>query len=216
MSSSQLYMYFDSETGGLNENKADLLTWYGCIVDEEYKILEELDLKLKPNDGRIPIAEAGALKVNKIIIADHMANPDTISYAEGQKKLVGMIKSHLKKNGRFSNISPAGYNVPFDIRWTQKHLLDQETWESLLHYKINDVMQNVDFLKKCGWVPKTLGSLTTVVDYFNVPARGAHNAKEDTLMTIDVEKKILELMKSKKDGGNTDLGQNLISLLEAE
>lgn len=212
---SQLYMPFDSETGGLDENKADLLTWYGCIMDDEYKILEELYLKLKPDGGRLPIAELSALKVNGINLQQHLSDPETITYSEGKTRVEAMIKNHLKRNGRFSNITPFGYNVPFDTRWTQKHLLPQESWLSLLHYKTHDVMGAVDFLKKCGWFPKTLGSLGTVVEYLGIPTRNAHNAKEDTLMTIDVDKKIMEIMKSKKEGG-AGASQDLITLLEAE
>lgn len=209
---SQLYMPFDSETGGFDQTKTDLLTVYAAIMDEEYKILEEVYLKLKPND-RLPIAEAQALKVNGIDLKAHLEDPETITYAEGSEKIKEMIKRHLKKNGRFSNISPFGYNVPFDKRWLQQHLISQVEWEAMLHYKDVDVMQNVDFLKRSGWFPKDLGTLSTVVDYLGLPKRGAHNAKEDTLMTIDVDKKLQEIMRSKKDGGST---QDLISLLEAE
>lgn len=209
----QLFMPFDSETGGLDENKADLLTWYGAIMTEDYQILDEVYLKLKPDNGRLPIAEAGALKVNGIDIQEHLSDPETVTYSQGREIVMKMLKKHLQKNGKFSNITPFGYNVPFDIRWTQKHLIPSEDWLSTLHYKIWDVMQDVDFLKRAGWLPKELGSLTTVVDYLGVPKRGAHNAKEDTLMTVDVAKKVMELMKSKKDGGQS---QDLISLLEAE
>lgn len=210
-------MPFDSETGGLDENKADMLTWYGAIMTEDYQILDELYLKLKPDGGRLPIAEAGALKVNGINVQKHMEDPETITYSEGKVKIEAMIRKHLKKNGRFSNITPMGYNVPFDLRWTQKHLFSQELWLATLHYKIWDVMQDVDFLKRAGWFPKELGSLTTVVDFLSIPKRAAHNAKEDTLMTIDVAKKVMEIMKAKRDaGGGTGPQQDLISLLEAE
>lgn len=214
--SQRLLMPFDTETGGLNENKADLLTAYFAIMTEDYQILDDLYLKLKPDGGRLPIAEAGALKVNGIDLQKHLSDPETVSYSEGKAKLVTMIKKHLKRNGRYSNIIPMGYNIlGFDIRWTQKHLLDQETWESLLHYKNHDVMGAVDFLKKCGWFPSSLGSLSTVVEYLGLPIRNAHNAKEDVMATIDVDKKIMEIMKSKKDGGQ-GVGQDLILLLESE
>lgn len=213
---SQLYLCFDTETGGLNENKADLLTAYFCIMTEDYKILEDLDLKLKPNNGSLPIAEAGALRVNGIDLQKHMADQNTITYSEGQVKLTEMIKRHLKRSGRYSNITPMGYNIlGFDIRWVQKYLLPQDVWQSLLHYKNWDAMQDVDFLKRVGWFPSNLGSLSSVVEYLQVPARGAHCAREDVLMTIDVAKKIIELVKSKKDGGNTT-SQDLIALLEME
>ena len=212
---SQLYLAFDSETGGLDENSADLLTAYFAIMDEEYKILDEIYLKLKPDD-RLPIAEAGALRVNGIDIQQHLADPETVTYTEGKKLLTAMIKKHLKKRGRYSNIMPFGYNVPFDERWCKKHLLPPDEWESMIHYKSVDVMKSVDDLKRYGWFPKELGSLGTVVEYLGIPKRAAHNAKEDTLMTIDVDKKIVEMMKAKKNGGGTTEQQDLISLLEAE
>lgn len=212
---SQLYMPFDSETGGLDENKADILTLYAAIMDEEYKILDELYLKLKP-EGRLPIAEAGALAVNKINLQEHLADPETVTYAVGRQRMVDMIRRHLKKKGRFSNIMPFGYNVPFDERWVQKHVLPKEIWLEMLHYKSVDVMKTVDDLKRFGWFPKELGSLTTVVEYLGIPKRSAHNAKEDTLMTIDVDKKIVEMMKAKKDAQGGGSQQDLIALLEAE
>jgi DNA polymerase III epsilon subunit-like protein len=210
---SKFIMAFDTECGGLNPSTADLLTFYGGIFDEEFKLMEELYLKLKPNDGRLPVAEAQALKVNGIDIKAHLADPETVSYAEGKQKLVSMLKKYFKKTGRSSNLRALGYNVPFDLRWSQHHLLSQNEWESIFHYKHIDVMQDVDFLKECGWFPSDLGSLGTVVDFLQLPKRAAHDAKQDTLMTVDVYKKLLEIMKSKKDGGNV---QDLITLLESE
>lgn len=211
---SQLFLPFDSETGGLDENTADILTLYMAIMDEDYKILEELDLKLKP-DGRLPIAESQALAVNKINLQEHLANPETITYSQARIKIVEMIRRHLKKRGRFSNIRPFGYNVPFDERWVQKHILPKEEWLNLLHYKSVDVMNSVDDLKRWGWFPKELGSLITVVEYLQIPKRSAHSAKDDTLMTIDVDKKIISIMKDKKENSGSG-NQDLITLLEAE
>lgn len=205
---------FDTETGGLNPQKADLLTAYFAMVDEDYKIVEELDLKLKPNDGRLPITEAGAMAVNKIDIKEHLANPETLTYSEASKKLKAMLKRYATKKGRFGNTRAFGYNIlSFDIPWVQEYLISKDDWNDIMHYKSVDAMLAVDFLKDAGWFPPDLGSLSTVVDYFQLPKRDAHNAREDTLMTIDVYKKLLEIMKAKKEGGQT---QDLISLLEAE
>ena len=212
MSGSSIYFAFDTETGGFDPNKADLLTFYAGFFDEEFRLLDEIDLKLKP-DGRLPIAEAGALAVNKIDIQAHLANPETITYSEAKIKVITLIKKHLKKKGRFSNIRPLGYNVPFDIKWSQQHLIPQAEWDSLFHYKHIDVMQNVDFLKEAEWFPSDLGSLGTVVDYLQIPKRNAHSAKDDTLMTIDCYRFILNIMKEKKSNGNS---QDLIFLLETE
>jgi hypothetical protein len=204
---------FDLETGGLDPAKTDLLTGYFAMLDEDFKILEDLSLQLKP-EGRLPIVEARAMETNGIDIQKHLEDPNTITYAEGAKKLVSLVKRHLKKNGRYSNIIPMGYNIlTFDIPWAQHHLLDKTTWESMIHYKALDVMQHVDMLKNHGWLPPTVGNLKSMVEYFGVPKGEAHVAKDDILMTIGVYNKVRELMESKKNGGNN---QDLISLLEAE
>lgn len=207
-----LYFAFDTETGGLNPKTSDILTFYAAIVDEDFKILDEVNLKLKPDD-RLPIAESRALQVNGIDIRAHLSDPETLTYSQGKQVIVGMIKKHLKKKGRYSNIRPFGQNVTFDIDFTQEHLIPKDEWDSMIHYGKVDTKVVADFLKDAGWFPKEIGTLGSIVDFLGVPKRNAHNAKEDTLMTIDVYKKILELMKSKKEGGQT---QDLISLLEAE
>ena len=204
---------FDSETGGLNEKEADLLTWYMAILDEDYKILDELYLKLKPDNNRLPVAEFGALRVNGINLQKHMEDPETLTYSQGRAALTAMVKKYHKKVGKYNNIRPLGYNVPFDENWTFEHLMPKKEWLNLFHYKRIDVMERVDFLKEVGWFPQDIGSLNTVVDYLQLPKRAAHNCREDTLMTVDVYKKLLEIMKAKKENGGV---QDLISILEAE
>lgn len=211
---SQYHIPFDCETGGTDEVKTDLLTLYICVMNEDYKIVEELDLKLKPDGGRFPIAEQGALDVNKIDLKAHMADPATIPYSEASKLILTMVRKYLQKRGRFSNLIPFGFNVPFDKRYVQQYLIPKSDWESIFHYKDADVDQAVSFLRRVGWIPKDVARLQDVADYLGVPKRLAHNAKEDVLRTIDTDKKLVELMKSKKDGGGQS--QDLISLLEAE
>jgi DNA polymerase III epsilon subunit-like protein len=208
------YLALDTETGGLSPKSADLLTLYCCIVDENFKVLDELDLKLKPNDGRLPLADAEALKINGIDLQAHLANPETITYSEAKDKVVSMIKKYLKKSGRHSNIRPMGYNLAFDIGFMQEHILPFKEWDSLINYNTVDPKIVVNFLKDSKWFPSDLGTLVSVVKYLNIPMGVAHTAKADTLATLEVYKKILELMDSKKDGGGQQV--DLISLLESE
>jgi DNA polymerase III alpha subunit (gram-positive type) len=208
------YLALDSETGGLSPKTADMLTLYMAIVDENFKVLEELDLKLKPDAGRLPIADAEALRINGIDIHKHLEDPETITYSEAKTKIVSMIKKYLKKTGRYSNIRPLGYNLAFDIGFIQEYVLAHKEWDSLINYNVVDPKVVVNFLKDCRWFPPELGSLVSAVKYFNIPMGIAHTAKADTLATIEVYKKILELMNSKKDGDGQQI--DLISLLESE
>ena len=44
---SKLHVALDTETGGLDPKTSDLLTIYIGIADENFKVIDELDLKLK-------------------------------------------------------------------------------------------------------------------------------------------------------------------------
>ena len=155
------------------------------------------------------------MKVNGIDLQKHLEDPTTITYSEAKKQISVMLKKHLKKNGRYSNLIPMGHNIPFDLNMIHHHIMDKVSWEEFCHYRNIDTNPIVWLLKDSTWWPSDLGSLVSVVDFLGVPKRAAHNAKEDTLMMIDVYKKILEIMKSKKEGGG-GASQDLISLLEAE
>jgi len=214
MANPAYYVALDCETGGLSADTADLLTCYISVVDENFKVQEELDLKLKPDGGRLPQADAGALKVNGINLHEHLANPETIAYSEAKPKIIAMLRKFLKKNGRYSNLRPMGYNLPFDIKFVQTYLLSFEEWDSIINYNQIDPKVVVNFLKDCGWLPPDLGTLVSVVKHFQIPMGTAHNAKVDTLATVEVYKKLIELMASKKNSGGQSM--DLISLLEAE
>lgn len=205
---------FDTETGGLDPKDGDLLTIYAAIIDQDFKIMEELDLKLKPDGDRLPNADAGALRVNGINIHDHMKSSETITYSEAKVKFVTMIKKYLQKKGRYSNIRPMGYNLPFDIKFVQHYLIPNKEWDEMINYNTIDPKVVVNFLKDCSWLPPETGTLISMVKYFDISMGTAHTAKADTLATVEVYKKMLDLMASKKEGGNNSV--DLITLLEAE
>lgn len=207
------FVLHDKETGDLDPKKGDVLTAYYAIVEcDTFRIVEEIYLKLKPDGDRMPVANPQALRVNGIDLRLHMADPETITYSQGKEKIKALLSKHREK-GRWSNLRVLGYNVDFDLAFEYEYLLTKEEWEKFVHYVTADPKRYVDFLKDCGWLPKDVGSLVSAVEFFGIPKRGAHNAKEDSLMTLEVYKKLIELMNSKKEGGAT---QDLISLLEAE
>ena len=206
------FVCMDSETGGLRAKQADILTLFMAVTDEDLKVVDELDLKLKPND-RLPVADAGALAVNKIDLQKHLEDLETVTYSEAKVKIIAFAKKYLKKRGRYSNLIPLGQNVMFDLKFIWEYIISEEEWEGLFSYNIEDTKTASLFLKRCGWLPKETGTLSSLVEYFNIPRRAAHEAKGDVHMTIDVYKKLIELMKSKKESGTT---VDIISLLEQE
>jgi len=214
MSNPGFFIAMDSETGGFSPLTSDLLTLYMAVVTEDFKVVEELDLKLKPNDGRLPLAEEQALKVNGININQHLEDPETITYSEAKVKITEMLKRHLKKSGKYSNLRALGYNLGFDVAFVQAYVLPFKEWDSMISYNQVDPKVVVNFLKDAQWLPPDTGTLVSMVKYFDISMGQAHTAKADTLATVEVYKKLLELMASKKDGGSQQV--DLISLLESE
>lgn len=210
---SAIYIGYDLETGDLYPQDGDLLTGCFLALDEDFKILEELNLKLKP-EGRLPIANPKALETNKIDLKKHIEDPETITYKEGAVRLEAFLRKYLKRRGKYSNIIMMGYNIRgFDNGWLHHHLIPKKDLESIVHYKYLDVADEIDVLKRHGWLPPNLGTLGSAVEFFGIPQQTAHQAREDTLMTVNLFKKLKEFMESKKNGGNN---QDLISLLESE
>jgi DNA polymerase III epsilon subunit-like protein len=188
---------FDTETGGLNPLEQDLLTAYFAVLDENLNVVAELDLKLKPNDGRRPVVTEEAMKVNGIDLEKHLLDPETLTYSEGKSKLALFLASNLTDK-KARTLQPAGHNVDFDVKFVQTHLLPQEIWGKLFTHRTIDTSHITSFLKLIKWWPESVGSLTSIVKYLGLPMRNAHNAKGDTLMFVDVLKAMISIFKDKK------------------
>lgn len=160
-------------------------------------MIDELDLSLKPDSGSI-VAEPEALAVTGIDLQDHLQDVNTITYKEGSEKLKKFLEKH-KIKGKRKHYRPSGHNVIFDIRFVLTYIFELEDWEKLVHHRPLDTLPIVTFLQNIGMLPEGLGSLGSLVEYFDIPVGNAHNAKEDIRMTIDVYKKIRSLIVSLKE-----------------
>lgn len=177
-------MPFDCETGGLNPNSNTLLTIYMAILDENMNKIDELDLKLKPDDGAY-VYDQEALDVNKINLEEH--DKVAIKYSQA----IPIIENFLKKySPKKRGIRPAGHNIAFDIAFLKGQLKIDKIWEDKCHYRVLDTTPITTFMQDIGVWPEKLGSLTSLVEYFKIPMMNAHTAKDDVLMWIEVYKQM--------------------------
>ncbi len=203
------YLWFDTETGGKVAKVHPLLTAYFAVCDQDHNIIDDLSLQLKPDDPSKMILEQEALDVNKINIQEHLADPNTITYAEGRVKLKQFLIKH-KIKGKRKHYIPCGHNVSFDKDFVWQWLMPQEEFEEEVHYRTLDTSMVTTFLKDIGIFPEELGNLGSLVEYFNLPKKEAHQAKGDVWMNIDVYKAMKAMMKDRKK----DMISGTNSLLE--
>jgi DNA polymerase III epsilon subunit-like protein len=186
----------DVETGGL-ELEHSLLTLYICVLSDDGVVEDELDLKLKPDDGRYNLTD-GAMRVNGIDIDKHDADQATIGYTEGKKRLLEFAAKH--STGKRS-LRPAGHNIgDFDIPFIRHHLkISKEEWSNIFHYRILDTSPLLTILQDAGWLPETLGSQESMATYYGVKKRTAHVAKDDTLTWVDIYNSMLKSLAERKN-----------------
>ena len=206
------YLAFDTETGGLIALKNPVLTAYFAVVGEDFGIIDELYLFVKP-EAPFDVIEPSAMAVNKINLQAHLERSDILTRSEASHKLLEFLKKYQSKRG--SNIptklKPMGHNVDFDINMVTAQLVSSEDWNKYLHYGKIDTKMIADFLKEVGLLPPEIGRLESLVKHFNIPMLGAHEARNDTLMMIESYRELVSMVSSlKKDTVSFDV----LSLLE--
>jgi DNA polymerase III alpha subunit (gram-positive type) len=183
-------------------------------TNQHLEVVDEIYLLIKP-EAPFDLVEDGALKVNKINIAEHVSNPKALTYAQAR----AAVHSFMAKNGnpKFgkgqSKPMVLGHNVHFDLGFIHAQLVEKAEFERYFGYHVMDTLVACTLLKKAGWLPPEVAKLDSLVKHFGVQDLGAHNAKADTLMTLNVFGKMIEMLKTTKDssGGSS---VDLLSLLE--
>jgi len=206
------YLAFDCETGGLHCREHSLLTVYFAVIDKEFNKIDELDLKLKPDDGNYVVTEK-AMEINKIDLEKHNMDPETLTYSEGKIKVLEFLDKN-KVPGKKTSFRSLGHNVGFDIGFINQHLVEEKDWRTRVHYGSIDTKAVVDFLKDIGFLPDHLGTLISVSEYLGIPLTNAHDAKADTVACIEVYKFLVNMMKMKKDEISGITSGGIMELLE--
>ena len=186
----ELFLAFDTETGGLGDD-VSLLSCYMDVIDEQFNVIDSLYLFTKPNDEVYKVT-AGGLAVNKINLVEHDKVAE--SYSSAGQKLVAFLKKN-SQNGKIKLI-PLGKNVYFDVEKVTDNILGKKTWNLFCSYRVIDITTLARCLQIAGKIPAGMGlSLETLREFLNVNIPGdAHTADFDTKVTVLVFKELLNLV----------------------
>jgi len=186
------YIAFDTETGGVTP-ETSLLTVYFAVLDENLCVVDELDLKVKPDDGNYVVTAQG-LAINKINLIEH--DKMAIPYKDAKTPLY----KFLERNYQGEKLIPVGHGIYFDILRVRPTLISQGSWENFCSYRTLDTSIAAQFLRAAELFPKEIsGSLGSLVAHFDIKSKGElHDARVDTLQTVSVLRELLNLVKGKK------------------
>ena len=184
------YLAFDLESGGIPEG-CSTLTAYFKALDHDNKVLGDLRLLVKPNDGLFVVTAEG-LEVNGINLVEH--NAKAITYSEAGQLLRNFLVKH-SENGKVKMI-PLGKNISGDIKWVNESILGAKTWNQYVSYRIWEVTTLALAAQKLGKIPYDMSiSLGSLVEFFGIIIEGdLHNEVYDTNATIAVSDALLDLI----------------------
>jgi DNA polymerase III alpha subunit (gram-positive type) len=184
-----MYLGLDVETGGI-EGDVSLLTAYFGVWNKDFTLVDELDLKLIPDDGIYKV-RGDALAVNKIDLTE-LAKV-AMTYKQGGTALYKFLDYNALQAGDM--LIPLGHNVFYDVECIQKNLISKGSWLSKVSYRTLDTMPIARFLKDAGKLDIEGISLGKLIEYFGIEIDGvAHEAKYDALATVEVYKRMLALI----------------------
>jgi DNA polymerase III epsilon subunit-like protein len=185
-----MYLVFDTETGGIGVDKSLLTAWFG-VFDKDFNLRNELNLKVKPDDGVYQVT-GQALEVNKINLVEH--DRVAISYKAAGTLLYDFLRGNTKLGGEM--LIPLGQNVIFDINFIVGKIISKGSWDCMVTHRLLDTMYIARFLQLNDKLPVESVSLGKLVEYFGVKVEGElHTAKTDALATFEVYKKLVEIIK---------------------
>lgn len=178
---------FDFETGGLTADTSLLEVYFG-IFDDDFDLVDELQAYVIPDNGKI-VVTPGALRVNKLDLS-------TFSEATPYKDFKTTFYQFLEKNKpEGDKLIPLGHNLKFDLQFLHEYVMTKKTWNIFTSYRILDTAGICQFLKQAGILEGPSGSLQSLVDHFEVEFDGKHHeARADTLATVEVYKAMLRLV----------------------
>ena len=180
------FLVLDTETGGLDPSYS-LLTAYFLATDDKFNIKSELDLKIKPDKGNFVTSE-GALKKNKINLEKHAV--EAINESSATQKLLVFLDA--ASDGGREKLIPVGHNIGFDLDFIHAKLLDKKAWHDYCSKIVQDTCQTGLNLKILGILPSNLfNSLEAYGEYYGLPRKGLHDARNDVILNLAVYRKML-------------------------
>lgn len=180
------YLVFDCETTGLLPS-CNVLTAYFIILNENFEILHELDLKIK---HPYYLIFTKALEINKINLVEH--DKTAISIEESYNLIIEFLKRYDTK------YSIIGHNIQFDINMLKSNkLITEKDIELYFDKDYIDTYNLAQILKIEKKISKYQSlSLSKLCNFLEISIDSEldfHDAQYDCYSTIELYKKLLEI-----------------------
>ena len=186
-------IFIDTETGGVNPEKAALIQLSG-IIRIDKKDVEKFNFYIKPFENSE--VNEKALEVQGRTLEELKAEK-YVEEKEVYKQFVNLLDKYVDKYDRTDKFIVAGYNVRFDIdmlkAFFQRH--GNNFLFSYLDSSMLDPLYSIRLLQVSGILPVLENNkLETWCKHFGIELK-AHDSLEDVKATKKIIGKLIELIK---------------------
>lgn len=178
-------LWIDTETGGLNCNKYDLLT-IGIVVENNGLFIAQQEFGIKRDEYR---TTKSAMDINKINL-NHLQDDPV--------QVIKTIKRIVKECFKDEKPIIYGQNTQFDLGFL-KIFFDEfgtdgeSKFNDIFSGRIFDIYTVANYLIDIKKLPQGTTSLSKMVKHFNINKQGRHTALSDAKMTASVYHKMLQI-----------------------
>jgi len=179
----------DIETTGLNEGYHEMIELAITQFDDN---LDPTGIKfvsyVKPSERGVKLAEPKAVECNGLdleLLHRTAPTPSQVRYAliQWKEELFGSAK-----------IMPLGHNFASFDKVFLKLFMTPDIYNEMFDYHIRDTFVLAQSLIDAGKI-KCSTSMHGLCDFFNIEYKNAHSAYGDTLLTLQVYKCLINLLK---------------------
>ena len=168
--------FIDVEMTGLNPARHEIIELGAVITTPELKVLEELELKIKPE--RIEDADSVSLKVS--------------NYNEAYwQKAITLRKALEILNEKAKDCIMVGHNIAFDFLFLETAFAREKMTNSMHYHKLDTVA--IAWAKLHRSPDLEHFSLRELCLRFGIANPKAHTALSDARATFELYKKLMEL-----------------------
>lgn len=186
-------IFIDTETGGVNPEKAALIQLSG-IIRIDKKDVEKFNFYIKPFENS-EVTEK-ALEVQGRTL-EELKTDKYVEEKEVYKQFIKLLDKYIDKYDRTDKFIVAGYNVRFDVdilkAFFQRH--GNNFLFSYLDSSMLDPLYSIRLLQVAGILPVLENNkLETWCKHFGIELK-AHDSLEDVKATKKIIGKLIELIK---------------------
>lgn len=183
------YLFFDTETGGLDATAHSLLS-LGLVVGDAGVIHDQAEILVRHEPY---VVTGGGMRVNRIDLAQH--HEAAVSPAGALEALQAFLNRHFDPQAA---ITLVGHNIAFDRAFLGTFLAAQgRALEPRFHHRCIDTHSIAAALRDAGRLPLSKLSSDTLFDHFGIQPSEAlrHTALGDAVATFHLYWKLVEAMR---------------------